>query len=183
MDANDIKTALVVGAGVMGHGIAQVFARAGIMVHLVDVNEQMIDTAFKRMRANLDLLADSGRTARKDIPEILARIQPFTDLSEVACSVDFAIEAVVERADVKRDIFLKLDDFCPEHTVIASNTSSLDIFAIAKVKRPERVVVCHWFAPAHIIPLVEVVPGPETDPRVVKVAADFMKKVGNGPWS
>jgi len=178
MDHNDVKRAVVVGAGVMGHSIAHVFAQAGIEVNLVDLNEKVLQHAMDLMKGNLETLAEFKKISSDDIPGILGRIQPTTDLAGGAEGVDFAVEAVAEVPDVKRDIFSRLDQFCPGNTVIASNTSSLDIFHIEPIIRPERLVVAHWFAPPHIIPLVEVVPGPKTSQKVVEFTANLMKKLG-----
>ena len=178
MNHNDVKCAVVVGAGVMGHSIAHVFARAGIHVNLVDVNDQVLEHAMDLMKGNLETLAEFDKISGDDIPGILGRIQPTTDLAVGAEGVDFAVEAVAEVPDVKREVFSQLDQFCPADTVIASNTSSLDIFDIEQITRPERLVVAHWFAPPHIIPLVEVVPGPRTSREVVKFTANLMKRLG-----
>ena len=169
---------MVVGAGVMGHSMAHVFAQAGIEVNLVDLDETVLEHAMDLMKANLTTLAEFQKVSGDDIPEILARIHPYTDLAGGAEGVDFAIEAVAEVPDVKREVFSQLDQFCPGNTVIASNTSSLDIFSIAQISRPERLVVAHWFAPPHIIPLVEVVPGPKTSQEVVELTANVMKRLG-----
>ena len=178
MDHNDVKRAVVVGAGVMGHSMAHVFAQAGIEVNLVDLNETVLEHAMDLMKGNLETLAEFEKVSGDDIPEILARIHPYTDLAGGAEGVDFAVEAVAEVPDVKREVFSQLDQFCPGDTVIASNTSSLDIFSIAQITRPERLVVAHWFAPPHIIPLVEVVPGPDTSQKVVELTANLMKRLG-----
>ena len=178
MDHNDIKRAVVVGAGVMGHSIAHVFARAGIEVNLVDLNEAVLEHAMDLMRSNLETLAEFKKVSNDDIPEILARIHPTTDLAGGAKGVDFAVEAVAEVSDVKGEVFSQLDQFCPGNTVIASNTSSLDIFRIEQITKPERLVVAHWFAPPHIIPLVEVVPGPKTAQGIVELTANLMKRLG-----
>lgn len=178
MDHNDIKRAVVVGAGVMGHSIAHVFARAGIEVNLVDLNETVLEHAMDLMRSNLETLAEFKKVSNDDIPEILARIHPTTDLAGGAKGVDFAVEAVAEVSDVKGEVFSQLDQFCPGNTVIASNTSSLDIFRIEQITKPERLVVAHWFAPPHIIPLVEVVPGPKTAQGIVELTANLMKRLG-----
>jgi len=178
MDHNDVKRAVVVGAGVMGHSMAHVFAQAGIEVNLVDLDETVLEHAMDLMKANLETLAEFQKISGDDIPEILSRIHPYTDLAGGAEGVDFAIEAVAEVPDVKREVFSQLDQFCPGNTVIASNTSSLDIFSIAQISRPERLVVAHWFAPPHIIPLVEVVPGPKTSQEVVELTANLMKRLG-----
>jgi 3-hydroxybutyryl-CoA dehydrogenase len=178
MDHNDVKRAVVVGAGVMGHSMAHVFAQAGIEVNLVDLDETVLEHAMDLMKANLETLAEFERVRGDDIPEILARIHLSTDLAGGAQGVDFAVEAVSEVPDIKREVFSQLDQFSPRDTVIASNTSSLDIFSLAQITRPERLVVAHWFAPPHIIPLVEVVPGPETSQEVVELTANLMKRLG-----
>ena len=178
MDHNNVKRAVVVGAGVMGHSMAHVFAQAGIEVNLVDLNEKVLQHAMDLMKGNLETLAEFKKISGDDIPGILARIQPTTDLASGAEGVDFAVEAVAEVPDVKREVFSQLDQFCPGNTVIASNTSSLDIFRIEQITRPERLVVAHWFAPPHIIPLVEVVPGPKTSQEVVEFTANLMKRLG-----
>ncbi len=178
MDHNDVKRAVVVGAGVMGHSIAHVFAQAGIEVNLVDLDEAVLEHAMDLMKADLETLAEFKKISGDDIPGILARIHPSTDLAGDADGVDFAVETVAEVPDIKREVFSQLDQFCPGNTVIASNTSSLDIFSIAQITRPERLVVAHWFAPPHIIPLVEVVPGPETLPEVATFTANLMERLG-----
>jgi len=178
MDQDDVKRAVVVGAGVMGHSIAHVFARTGIEVNLVDLNQAVLERAMGLIHANLETLAEFERISSDDIPGVVARIHLFTDLAAGAKGVDFAIEAVSEVPKIKRKVFSQLDQFLPPDVVIASNTSSLDIFGIAQVTRPERLVVAHWFAPPHIIPLVEVVPGPSTSPEVVRFTASLMKRLG-----
>jgi 3-hydroxybutyryl-CoA dehydrogenase len=178
MDPKNVKSALVVGAGVMGHSIAQVFAQARIEVNLVDLDGKILERAMNLVKSNLETLAEFGRVSGNEIPAILARIHPSTDLSAAAKGVDFALEAVVEVPDVKKKIFSQLEEFCPEDTVLASNTSTLDIFSIAEAKKPERLVAAHWFAPPHIIPLVEVVPGPKTSPEVVTFTAKLMERLG-----
>lgn len=181
MDPKDVKSAVVVGAGVMGHSIAQVLAQAGIEVGLVDLTEEALERAMKLIKSNLDILAEFNRVPSNEIPAILERIHPSTDLASAAQGVDFALEAVVEVADVKKKVFSQLDELCSEDIVLASNTSGLDIFSIAEVKNPERLVISHWFAPPHIIPLVEVVPGPETSPEVVAFTAGLMERLGKRP--
>ena len=178
MDPKNVKSALVVGAGVMGHSIAQVFARAGIEVNLADLDGKILERAMNLVKSNLETLAEFGRVSGDEIPAILARIHPSTDLAAAAKGVDFALEAVAEVPDVKKKIFSQLEEFCPEDTVLASNTSTLDIFSIAEAKKPGRFVVAHWFAPPHIIPLVEVVPGPKTSPEVVTFTAKLMERLG-----
>jgi 3-hydroxybutyryl-CoA dehydrogenase len=181
MDAGNVGTALVVGAGVMGHSIAQVFAQAGIEVDLADLNEQALTRAMNLIKTNLHTLADFGRVSENDIPGVMARIRPSTDLTASAGKADFVLEAVSETPELKREVFRRLDEVCRQDTVLASNTSSLNIFEIARVKSPERLIVAHWFAPPHIIPLVEVAPGPDTDANVVTFTTELMKRVGKKP--
>ena len=178
MDPNAVKRVLVVGAGTMGNGIAQVFARAGIEVGLVDVNQKTLDSAKDRIESGLKTLVEYGSVSEKEMAPIMKRIQTSTDLEAMAKDVDFALEAVVEVPDVKKEVFSRLEDACPKDTIIASNTSSLDIFSIVEVKNPKRLVGAHWFAPPHIIPLVEVAPGPETAPEVVEFTDGLMKRIG-----
>ncbi len=181
MDSNGVKRALVVGAGVMGHSIAQVFAQAGIEVQLMDLRGEILERAMDRIRSNLGTLVEFGRAREDLVDTILGRIHPSTALPGTGEGIGFAIEAVVEIPEIKRRLFSQLDEIFPDDTVIASNTSSLDIFSIAEVKRPERLVVAHWFAPPHIIPLVEVVPGPKTRPDVVRFTAALMERIGKRP--
>ncbi|GAB4349225.1 MAG: 3-hydroxyacyl-CoA dehydrogenase family protein [Candidatus Abyssubacteria bacterium] len=181
MDAKDVKKVLVVGAGVMGHGIAQVCAQDGIAVNLADVNREALERAIRLMRNNLSTLVEAGKVFSGDIPAIIERIRIFTDLDVAVAGVDFVLEAVTEVPSVKKELFTKLDAICSPETVFASNTSSLDVFDIAPDVRPERMVITHWFAPPHIIPLVEVVPGPKTAPEVTALALDLMKRLGKRP--
>ncbi|MEM3561673.1 MAG: 3-hydroxyacyl-CoA dehydrogenase family protein [Candidatus Jordarchaeaceae archaeon] len=181
MDAKNVKKALVVGAGVMGHSIAQVFAQAGIEVGLVDLNERILERAINLIKSNLSILAEFKRVPRNKISTILKRIHTTTSLAEGAQGADFAIEVVSEVAEVKKKVFAQLDELFSEDIVLASNTSGLDIFGIAEVKKPERLIITHWFAPPHIIPLVEVVPGPKTSKDVVTFTKELMERLGKRP--
>ena len=178
MNPKEVKRVVIIGAGTMGHSIAQVFAQAGIEVNLVDIKKDLLDHALKLVRGNLETLASLGRLKVGEIPGILSRVHTTTELTTAAKGVDFALEAVVEIPEVKKEIFKELEQFCPPGAVLASNTSGLDLFNIIEVKDPSRVVIAHWFAPPHIIPLVEVVPGPNTSPAVLQATADLMKRIG-----
>jgi len=181
MKPKEVKRVAVIGAGTMGHSIAQVFAQAGIEVNLVDIKRDLLDHALKLVKINLETLASLGRLKAGEIPGILSRVHTTTELATAAKEVDFALEAVVEIPEVKKKIFKDLEQFCPSGAVLASNTSGLDLFNIIEVKDPSRVVIAHWFAPPHIIPLVEVVPGPNTSPGVLQATADLMKRIGKKP--
>ena len=181
MDPKNVKRVAVIGAGVMGHSIAQVFAQAGILVQLVDLKNDLLVHALKLVKSNLQTLADCGRVSPQKIPAILDRIHPTIDLAAAVREVDFVLEAVAEIPKVKKKVFAQLEAACPENVVLASNTSGLEIFKIIEVKNPSRLVVTHWFAPPHIIPLVEVVPGPATTPDVLQFAAGLMDRIGKKP--
>lgn len=177
--ASEVKRAVVVGAGTMGHSIAQVFAQNGIETGLVDVREEPLERAMRLIRFNLETLADYGSVKREEIPAILGRVTPSTDLARAAEEADFAIEAVVELPEVKKAVFQQFERVCPDGAILASNTSSLDVFSIVgEIHRPERLLITHWFAPPHIIPLVEVVPGPQTSPEAMGIAVDLMHRLG-----
>lgn len=173
-----VRKALVVGAGTMGHSIAQVFAQAGIHANLVDTDGKILDRAMGLVRTNLETLVEYGSLQRRQIPAVMRRIHPSTDLADGSREVDFAIEAVPEYPDLKRKVFSQLDQFCPAETIIASNTSGLDVFGIGGIRDPSRLVIAHWFAPAHIVPVVEVVPGPKTSRDTVGFTARLMEKIG-----
>jgi len=181
MNARDVKTALVAGAGVMGHSIAQVFAAAGIETRLVDLTDDALTRAMDLIVNNLETLSETDRLDKKDIPEILTRIHPTTDLEAAAKDVDYVLEAVVEVDTVKKEVFSRLEAACPKETVLASNTSGLDVFDIIDISDPSRLVVAHWFAPPHIIPQVEVVPGEKTSWEAVTLTMELMERLGKKP--
>ena len=177
----EIKKILVVGAGTMGHSIAQVYATGGIDVNLVDVNKDILDRAMNLIKSNLETLAEFERVMSHEISDILNRIHPSTNLKDAAQDVDLAVEAVSEIPDLKIKVFSLLADYCSENTILASNTSSLDIFKIVKVKNPARLVIQHWFAPPHIIPLVEIVPGRKTSKETVEASVKLIERIGKKP--
>ena len=178
---SDIRNVAIIGAGTMGHSLAQVFAQGGFSVTLNDVREDILAKARKLIAANLATQVELGLVA-KDQPEaILKRIQTTASLAEAGARADFVIEAVVEDAGVKKDVFATLDQVCPPHAILASNTSYMDIFKFVQTRRPGKVLITHWFAPPHIVPLVEIVPGPETAPETVDVIKALMVKLGKTP--
>jgi 3-hydroxybutyryl-CoA dehydrogenase len=181
MDPKDVRKVAVIGGGTMGHSIAQVFAQAGIEVNLMDVKAEVLEQALRRMKGNLQTLADYGKLDAKEIPYILGNVRTSTEISRAAKGVHFALETVVEIPEIKKKVFSELEEACPPDTVLASNTSGLEIFKIIDVKDPSRTVTAHWFAPPHIIPLVEVAPGPQTSPEVVRFTAGLMERIGKKP--
>jgi 3-hydroxybutyryl-CoA dehydrogenase len=177
----DIKRIMVVGAGTMGHSIAQTYATAGYDVDLVDLNKDTLDHALEMMESNLHTLADANQINRDSITSILDRIHPSVNIKTVARDVDLAVEAVNEQREVKAKLFKLLENICKEDTIFASNTSGINVFKLAKIKNPGRMVIHHWFAPPHIIPLVEIVPSRKTSAETIEISKSLLKKLGKIP--
>jgi 3-hydroxybutyryl-CoA dehydrogenase len=182
MGDRDIRTVVVVGAGTMGHGIAQVAAMAGAAVTLIDRDEALAARALERIRQNLDAGVDRGKVAPDLRTATLERTRVHTDLSAAAADADLTIEAVPERLDLKRSVFATLEAAAPAGAILATNTSSLSITEIqAGLARPERVVGLHFFNPVHIMALVEVVRGGLTSDGVMDAAVAFVRALGKEP--
>ena len=182
MALNNFKRIAVIGAGVMGHSIAQVFAQHGYALTLCDVNPDRIERALRLIESTLDTLVEFERLSREEIPGILSRIQMTTHLAESVREADLVIEAVPEIEEIKKGLFCELNRLCSKETVFASNTSGLNIFEVAAgVDCQERMVITHWFSPPHIMPLVEVVPGERTSPEVLSRTVALLKSAGKVP--
>ena len=181
MKLEDIQRVIVVGAGTMGHAIAQLFAQGGFLVSLVDTQENILNKAMDLIRGNLKTLSEHGLIKSSDIPTIMERISTTTSLEDGARGADLAVEAVYENPDLKRSIFTELDRFCPNRAILTSNTSTLDIYGFVETSRPQKVVIAHWFAPPHIIPLVEVVQGDKTSEETVELVMAILKKIDKRP--
>jgi 3-hydroxybutyryl-CoA dehydrogenase len=177
-----IRRVAVVGAGTMGHGIAQAAAMAGARVRLVDREAGLVAGALKRIQANLDAGVARGKVDPELRAATLERITSHTDMAAAAAEIDLAIEAIPERLDLKREVFRALEASAPAGAILASNTSSLSITEIqAGLARPERVVGLHFFNPVHIMTLVEVVRGAETSDAVVDAGVAFARAMGKEP--
>ncbi|MFX1287311.1 MAG: 3-hydroxyacyl-CoA dehydrogenase family protein [Promethearchaeota archaeon] len=181
MNINDIKHIMVVGAGTMGHSIAQVYAQSGYDVDLVDLKQGLLDKAKDKIKFNLNLLAEYQRVPSEEVPSIINRINLSTDLETIAKRADYVVEAVNENRHTKREVYSQLDEFCSRKIIFASNTSELNIFKIVDVNNPERLIIQHWFRPAHIIPLVEIVAGGKTSPEIIDLSYNILKKLGKTP--
>ena len=182
MNVENIRRLAVIGAGLMGHGIAQEFAAAGYEVALHDLTEEKLHQARVNIQGNLAMLADMGLGDAKQIPSVARRVHCYTDLKEAVDSVQLVIECVSEDLAVKHRVFRELDEFCPPAAILASNTSSLLPSRLASVtKRPDRVLVTHYFNPPYLIPFVEVVRGSETAEDVITTVFELLKKVGKSP--
>ncbi len=181
MNLKDLKKVAVVGAGTMGHSIAQVYAQSGYQVSLVDLNQKTLDNAINKIQANLQTLKKFNMTGKWEISEILDFIHPTTDLKSAAEKSELIIEVVFEREEIKQAIYSELNEYCREDTIIVSNTSGLNVFKLARIKNPQRFIIHHWFAPPHIIPLVEVVPSRKTSDDVIQFSVNLLKHLGKTP--
>ena len=182
MQLNDIKKVLVIGAGTMGHAIAQVYAQNGFQVSLVDINEKILTHAIELIDVNLNILADFDRVNRDEIEAVKNRINISKDLKKNAEIADVVVEAIKEEPIAKLEIFEKLSNYCRADTILASNSSSLDIFKILKeISHPERIIAHHWFCPAHIIPSVEICPGRKTSRETVDLSVELHRRLGKIP--
>jgi 3-hydroxybutyryl-CoA dehydrogenase len=178
----DVRRVTVVGAGTMGHGIAQVAAMAGAVVVLVDRSTELVAMGLDRIRSNLDAGVERGKVDPGTRQATLDRVRGETDLAVAARDVDLAIEAVPERLAMKREVFAALETAAPAEAILATNTSSLSITAIqAELDQPGRVVGLHFFNPVHIMQLVEVVRGDLTEDRVVEQSVAFARSIGKEP--
>lgn len=168
----------VIGAGLMGAGIAQVAAVAGYDVVLRDVTPEALDRGLGSIRSSYAKLVERGRLAADDVDAALARITTTTDL-EAAATADLVVEAVFERIEVKAEVFRALDAICKDDAVLASNTSAIPITSIAAVTaRPESVVGTHFFSPVPLMRLCEVVRGYKTSDASIEAARTFAERVG-----
>ncbi|MGE5389824.1 MAG: 3-hydroxyacyl-CoA dehydrogenase family protein [Deltaproteobacteria bacterium] len=173
-----MKKISVLGAGVMGAGIAQEAARAGYNVVLRDLQNSLVKDGLKSIKRGLERWEEHRILSANDKEEILSRITGTTDLA-IAGDVDLVIEAVVENMAVKKQLFAELDNICPDHTVLMTNTSSLSISEIASAThRQEKVMGMHFFYPVPATKLVELVRGMATSDNTLKLAQDFCSKIG-----
>lgn len=177
-----IKKIAVVGAGLMGHGIAQLFATKGYEVVLTDLSEELLLSALQRIRSNLSLMVQHSIGGLEEIEPTLSKIRTTLNLKEAASQAQFILECVTENLKIKQDLFQELDSFCPGETILATNTSVISITEIAKkaVKR-ERILGTHFWNPPYLIPLVEVVRGKETSNQTMEITFDLLKRVGKHP--
>lgn len=181
MSVEGIRKIAVIGAGTMGHGIAEVAAIAGYEVWVADISDEILKNALNKIKWSLGKLYEKGQI-RETIENIMSRIHTSTDLNRVLEGADFVIEAVPERLDLKKEIFKKADEKTPAHAILATNTSSLPITEIASAtKRPEKVIGMHFFNPPVLMPLVEIIKGKETSNDSVRITYELSKKFGKQP--
>ncbi len=174
-----MKNIAVIGAGTMGHALAQVFAQGGYAVSLHDLSEERLHRAKQLIAANLETLATAGLFDLKEKDTLIEkRIDYTADLSAAVGASDLVVEAVFENREVKKKLFSDLDRLAPPHAILASNTSYLNIFEWVDTSRPDKVIITHWFTPPHIVPLVEIVQGPETSPETVEAVKTVLDGLG-----
>jgi len=179
-EGKSIQKVLVVGAGFMGSGIAQVSAQAGYQVHLMDIQAAITDRAFRDIRWSVEKLEAKG-LLREPSQKVLARISPEKDLSS-ASKVDLVIEAALEEEELKREIFQELDRISRPETPLSTNTSSIPITRLAEnTRRPERVLGLHFFGPVPLMRLVEVVKGEKTSQEIFEQGVAFVQSLGKTP--
>jgi 3-hydroxybutyryl-CoA dehydrogenase len=181
----NVEVVGVVGAGIMGQGIVQACVQVGYVVHLLDVDENILEKALGLIREGpfgLGRLVEKGKQNLNQVEEIMGRIRMTTSYDEFCKNVDVVIEAVPEDPELKKKVLRLLDEKCPEKTLFVSNTSGIMISEIASaVKRKDRFAGMHWFNPAQVMPLIEVVRGPLTSDETFNLIFELSKKLGKAP--
>ncbi|GAA0605544.1 3-hydroxybutyryl-CoA dehydrogenase [Virgibacillus siamensis] len=176
-----IEKVMVIGAGQMGAGIAQVCAQSGFKVLLNDVNKEALDKGMKNIEKLLARAVEKERISESDKTDAINRLTPSTEIKD-AGSCDLVIEAIVENMDVKTKVFSDLDAFAPKHAILASNTSSLPITEIAAAtKRPEQVIGMHFMNPVPVMKLVEIIRGIQTSDETYQIIEEMAKKLSKAP--
>ncbi len=174
-----VNKILVIGTGQMGSGIIQVLLTGGYQVNAYDVYKPAVDSLKGRLEKAYGKMVEKGKATNEDTAKWLSGLSLCPDIDKPACAVDLVIEAATENAELKLELFKKLDELCPAETVLASNTSSISITKIASAtKRPEKVIGMHFFNPVPVMKLLELIPGLKTAPSTCEVAAEVGEKLG-----
>jgi len=178
VEPTQVKRVGIIGAGTMGGGIAMCFAQAGIQVTLIDMSDEAVAAGISKIKANYDISVKRGRLSQDQVEAIMSQIKPSTHFEDLGVA-DMVIEAVFENLAVKKEVFARLDTICKEDAVLASNTSyqSIDDIAAA-TSRPESVLGMHFFSPANVMKLLEVVKGDKSSDRVIATAMAVGKRIG-----
>lgn len=175
----EIKKVCVLGAGLMGNGIAQVCAQAGYNVALRDIEQRFVDGGMNTIKKNLSRDVEKGKMAQDQMNAILARIQPTLDLKEAASGADVVVEVVIEVMDVKKKVYAELEAVVPKHCLFFTNTSGLSITEMASVTaRPDRFIGTHFFNPVPVMRLLEIIRGHQTSDETLETAREWGKKIG-----
>ena len=164
------KKGAVIGSGVMGHGIAQLLAMAGIEVTLVDISDEILLKAKERIKWSLNKFVEKRRIRFEDAEAAFSRVKTTTNYDTAFLDIDLAVEAVPENSDLKKKVFSNLDSLAPQHAILTSNTSTLSITEMGKAtKRPDKVAGLHFFNPPQMMALVEVIRGEKTSDQTVNI--------------
>ncbi len=176
----EIRRIVVLGAGLMGHGIAQVAAQVGkYEVNMRDLEQRFIDNGMKMIRDSLNRFVTKGQMTQDEMNQILARIHPMIDLKEAVANADLIIEAVPENPELKRAMFKEADTYAPAHAIIASNTSSVSITELASAtKRPTQVAGMHFFNPPQLMKLIEIIKAQQTSDETIQAIQETAQKLG-----
>lgn len=168
----------VLGSGTMGTSVAQFFASHGHRVFLFNRTAKNLDNAIVQIENNLTTMASIGEISKDEIPLILGRICGCNDLDHALASADFVIENLAEQVDVKKLIFTQMDNCCGDDVIFSSDTSTMNIYDFVSVSHPERLIITHFFNPAHVMPLVEIVRGLQTSDETVALTKELMESSG-----
>jgi 3-hydroxybutyryl-CoA dehydrogenase len=175
----EIKKVCVLGAGLMGSGIAQVCAQAGYEVTMRDIEQRFIDGGMNSIKKNLSRDAEKGKITKEQMDTILGRIKPALDMKEAATGADVVVEVVIEVMDVKKKVYEELEGIVPPHCLFFTNTSGLSITEMASVtKRPEKVIGTHFFNPVPVMKLLEIICCHQTSAETLAVAKEWGRKIG-----
>jgi 3-hydroxybutyryl-CoA dehydrogenase len=175
----EIKKVCVLGAGLMGNGIAQVCAQAGYEVTMRDIEQRFVDGGMNTIRKNLGRDAEKGKITKEQMDAILGRIKPTVDLKEAATGADVVVEVVIEVMDVKKKVYEELEAIVPAHCLFFTNTSGLSITEMATAtKRPDKVIGTHFFNPVPVMKLLEIICCYQTSEETLAVAKEWGKKIG-----
>lgn len=178
----EIKKICVLGAGIMGAGIAQVSARAGFEVTIRDMEDRFVENGLTTIKSNLGRAVSKGRLDQAEADAVLNRITGTTDLDQAAGDADLVIEAILEVMDIKKQVFQDLDNICKKDTLLATNTSGLSITEMAAVtQRPDKVIGMHFFNPVPVMKLVELIRGFTTSDDTLNMAWEFVEKIDKTP--
>lgn len=176
-----MQKVMVLGAGTMGAGIAQVCAEAGLTVYLRDIDQKFVDNGLKTITKNYTKAIEKGKMTVEAKDEIMARIIGTTDIG-LAKECELVIEAIIENLDIKVKVFKELDEICPPETILASNTSALSVTAIAAAtKRPDKVIGMHFFNPVPVMKLVELIKAAATSEETYNTIKELTIKLGKTP--
>jgi enoyl-CoA hydratase/3-hydroxyacyl-CoA dehydrogenase len=177
-----MKKAVIIGAGIMGHGIGELLALAGLDVTLNDIDEEVLKKAVESIQWSLGKFVEKRRIPDEEAKAAMSRIETEVNLEEAVADADLVIEAVPENLELKKRIFKRMDEATPDHAILGSNTSSLSITEMAnQTNRPDKVVGVHFFNPPVLMPLVEVVKGEGTSDETVDAIVKLMEKLGKTP--